>query len=141
MKKENLFSSSGPLLSTLQFYTEEANLSEIQKEILQLKIQKKKNEEIAKYINEKYNTTYTINYISTIFRQKIIPKISEIAILHEKIIFELFFPEEFKACSCCGTVLLRDLDFFVKKSRAKDGLTSQCKRCDKIARELRKRRS
>lgn len=140
-QKENekeLFSSSAALLQTLQFYIQEADLTEAQSEILQLKIQKKKNEEIAAIINQKFQKTYTTNYISTIFHQKIITKINEAAALHERIISQIFFQEEFKTCSTCGTTLLRDLEFFVKKTRAKDGLTGRCKCCDKLDRERRK---
>jgi hypothetical protein len=56
------------LIKTLNYYLGLTSLSDMHKEILDMKINKKKNEEIAKVINEKYNKNYTINYISTIFR-------------------------------------------------------------------------
>ena len=62
-------------------------------------MRKVKNEDIAIAINKKYGKTYTPNYISTIFRQRIIPKINEAAAYHEKVVSNLFFEEEFKACS------------------------------------------
>ena len=119
------------LLDTLQFYVECADLSDIQKEILDMKLHKKKNSDIAWDINHKYNKTYTTNYISTIFRQRIIPKINESARYHEKVISNIFFPEEFKECTCCGVTMLRDPENFTRKSRASDGLSSRCKRCEK----------
>ena len=126
------------LISTINYYIKMADLSEIYTEILQLKMKRKKNQEIADYINQKYSKSYTANYISTIFKQKIIKKINESAALHEKIISNIFFPENFKKCTCCGRTLLRDADYFVKKTRASDGFTSRCKKCDKEARNRRK---
>lgn len=123
------------LLNTLQFYVEQADLTDIQREILDMKLHKKKNTDIAWDINHKYNKTYTSNYISTIFRQRIIPKINDAAKYHEKVISNIFFEEEFKQCSTCGETLLRDADNFTRKSRSNDGFSSRCKRCEKKARQ------
>ena len=126
------------LLKTLNFYISLSQLNEMHREILTLKIQKEKNENIAKYINEKYNKTYTINYISTIFRQKIIKEINAAAEFHKEIIENIFFPENFRTCTKCGEYLLKSPYNFVRKSRAADGFTGRCKRCDRLVREERK---
>ena len=126
------------LLKTLNFYISLSQLNEMHREILTLKIQKEKNENIAKYINEKYNKTYTINYISTIFRQKIIKEINAAAEFHKEIIENIFFPENFRTCTRCGEYLLKSPYNFVRKSRAADGFTGRCKRCDRLVREERK---
>ena len=89
-------------------------------------------------INKKYNKSYTANYISTIFRQKIIPRINETAEFHAKIIENLSFPENFKKCTGCGKVLLVDPDKFVRKSRSKDGFSTRCKICDRNDRQKKK---
>lgn len=128
------------LLDTLLFYIEMADITEAQKEILNLKIHQHKNQDIANYINQKYGKSYTANYISTIFRQKIIPKINDAARYHEKRTGMLFFPEEFKICSKCGQLLFKDERNFVHKSRSKDGFAGTCKRCDKIYRQTKSRR-
>lgn len=125
------------LMETLRFYTEQAELSEIQREILDMKLKKVKNTDIAIEINKKWKKTYTPNYISTIFRQRIIPKINEAAAYHEKLVSNIFFEEEFKTCTGCGRTLLRDTDNFTRKSRSKDGFTSRCKHCEKEARQGR----
>lgn len=125
------------LMETLRFYTEQAELSEIQREILDMKLKKVKNTDIAIEINKKWKKTYTPNYISTIFRQRIIPKINEAAAYHEKLVSNIFFEEEFKTCTGCGKTLLRDTDNFTRKSRSKDGFTSRCKHCEKEARQGR----
>lgn len=119
------------LLRTLNFYIELADLNEIQKEILQLKMNNKKNQDVANYINKKYNKAYTANYISTIFRQKIIKQINEAAQYHELIIENIFYPENFKKCTTCGELYLIDSRNFVKKNRSKDGFSNRCKKCDK----------
>ena len=123
------------LLDTLVFYIERAELTDLQKEILDMKMKKVRNTEIAATVNKKWGKNYTPNYISTIFRQRIIPKINEAAAFHVKIVSNIFFEEEFKACTCCGKVFLRCPENFTKNSRAKDGLVARCKACEKAARK------
>ena len=123
------------LMDTLHFYIERAELSEMHREILDLKLHKVKNVDIAIAINKKWGKTYTPNYISTIFRQGIIPQINRAAIYHEKVVSNLFFEEEFKTCTCCGRTLLRDPANFTRKGRSADGYTARCKRCEKIVRK------
>ena len=131
-------SNLSKLLDTLKYYIEMTDLTEAQREILDLKINKTKNQDIADIINKKYNKSYTANYISTIFRQKIIPRINETAEFHAKIIENLSFPENFKKCTGCGKVLLIDPDKFVRKSRSKDGFSTRCKICDRNDRQKKK---
>ena len=131
-------SNLGKLLDTLKYYIQMTDLTEAQREILDLKINKTKNLDIAGLINKKYNKSYTANYISTIFRQKIIPRINETAEFHAKIVENLSFPENFKKCTGCGKVLLIDPDKFVRKSRSKDGFSTRCKICDRNDRQKKK---
>lgn len=130
------FSSS--ILPILWYYVRQANLTSVQQKILELKIQKVKNQDIAAQVNKEFDKNYTTNYISTIFRKKIIPEINSAAIYHEKIVGSLFFEEDFKVCAKCGRTLLRDPINFVRRSRASDGLSNHCKRCDKEEREKKK---
>ena len=126
------------LLDTLSFYEEIADLTDVQREILLLKEKKEKNIDIAGYINKKYGKSYTANYISTIFKQKIIGKINEAAALHQDTIENCFFPENFKRCTECGRILLLDKRNWVKKSRSKDGFQNRCKRCERESRKRKK---
>lgn len=137
-REKSFGSNLRPLLDTLLYYIEQADLSSSQREILQMKLDKKKNVDIARAINEKYKKTYSVNYISTIFRQKIIPKICAAASYHEQVVSVLFFEEEFKQCNCCGETYLLDALNFVRKSRSKDGFSERCKRCDKKIRQEKK---
>lgn len=127
------------LLETLKFYESIADLTDIQREILLLKEKKEKNIDIANYINKKYGKSYTANYISTIFKQKIITKINEAVEIHQDTIENCFFPENFKKCTDCGRILLLDGRNWVKKSRSKDGFQNRCKRCEREIRKKKKR--
>lgn len=133
-EEEKYDQNTGGLMRALKYYVRMANLTEVQREILDMKLRKMKNSDIAYDINHKYGKAYTANYISTIFRQRIIPKINEAAEYHTKIVENLCFPEEFKVCSCCGKTLLRDPMNFTRKTRSKDGFIARCKRCEKAAR-------
>lgn len=136
-EQRTLENNLSQLLETLDFYEAIADLTDIQREILRLKEKKEKNADIAGYINKKYGKSYTSNYISTIFRQKIIVKINEAAELHRDTIENCFFPENFRRCPDCGRVLLLDPRNWVRKVRSKDGYQSKCKRCE---REQRKKK-
>lgn len=122
------------LMNTLKFYTEQSELNEVQREILDMKLRKVKNIDIADSINKKWGKSYTANYISTIFRQRIIPKINEAAAYHIKLVSNVFFEEEFKTCTGCKQIMLRDTDNFTRKARSKDGFTARCKKCEKASR-------
>lgn len=60
--------NTSSFMRALKFYVKMADLSEVQREILDLKLDKKKNQDIADIVNKKYKKSYTANYISTIFR-------------------------------------------------------------------------
>lgn len=126
------------LLDTLKYYVELTDLTEAQREILDLKIDKMKNQDIADIINKKYGKSYTANYISTIFRQKVIPRINEAAQFHALIVENMCFEENFKKCNGCGKILLADAHNFVRKSRSKDGFSTRCKNCDRADRQKKK---
>lgn len=134
----NNLSTTPEFLDTLGFYVNRANLTPAQHKILELKIQKVGNSKIAQIVNKEFGKTYTTNYISTIFRQKIIPSICEAARLHGEIIENLPYPENFKKCKTCGRILLIGPENFVRKGRAGDGFSTQCKMCDKIERQKNK---
>ena len=133
----SLEGNAGFLVKTLQYYEDRAHLSDMQKEILEYKLQKKSNMQIATAINMKYNKSYNDNYISTIFHQKIIPSVAEAAVLHQKTMENIFFPENFKRCKDCGRTFLMTPDFFVRQKKSSDGFSPRCKTCEKIKRNKR----
>lgn len=126
-----------PLLRTLRFYEEQTFLEDHQRDILKMKTERRKNAEIAEVINQRYSKTYTANYISTIFRQKIVNKICETVLYHAKLLENLCYEENFKKCNSCGRWYLIDPTNFVRKANAADGFASKCKLCDKRDRQRR----
>jgi len=94
-----------------------------------MKIDQVPNLDISLYINKKYGTTYNDNYISTIFRKKILSTIAEAASYHKMIMENIFYPENFKRCKDCGRMLLRSPEFFMRQHKAPDGFSPRCKGC------------
>lgn len=135
---DSFHSSATYLVRTLQNYESRANLTDLQKEVLEYKIMKKSNINIAEIINEKYGKHYTDNYISTIFHQRILPAIADAAARHYEAVKNIFFPENFKKCRVCGKMLLVNDSNFVRNQKTADGFSHRCKECDKKKREARK---
>ena len=63
-----IYGAAGAVVKTLIYYEECANLTPLQKDLLELKLRKVSNLNIAAMLNEKYNKSYNENYISTIYR-------------------------------------------------------------------------
>ena len=126
-----IYGPAASIISTLQYYEERANLTDLQQDLLNLKLQHKPNSEIAAYLNSKYNKSYNDNYISTIFHQKIIPSVANAARQHRELMENIFFPENFKKCRDCGRVLLISSDNFVRQKKSSDGFSPRCKACEK----------
>ena len=132
---EQLYNAAQGLALTLKYYENITNLSSLQKEILYMKLHGTTNAKIRDYVNGKYGTTYNENYISTIYRQKILGAIAKTVGFHKRAIENIFYPENFKVCVDCGQLLPRNNDFFIKQKKAIDGLASRCKACQKRKRE------
>ena len=135
---DQIYNASAAIFRTLNFYEECAKLNELQREILHMKIEQSPNSDISIYINEKYKTTYNDNYISTIYRRKILPTIAEAAEHHKLIMENIFYPENFKKCKDCGRLYLRAPEFFIRQHKTPDGFSPRCKNCQRIKREKEK---
>lgn len=99
-----------------------------------MKLQKIPNFTIAADLNSRYGKSYNENYISTIYRQKIIPQITDAAKAHREILENIFFPENFKRCRDCGRLMLMSPRYFMRQAKAPDGYAPRCKACDKARR-------
>ena len=133
------FGSTLPqLLQVWDTYAALAPLKDVQREVLNLKLAHKTNEQVVDALNTKFGKHYTLNYISTMYCKVILPTIAQTASRHREVCENLFFPENFKTCIDCGRVLLRDNENFVKKSRSSDGFSPRCKQCEKKIRDSRK---
>ena len=123
------------LLRAAASYQNLARLDPIHRDILDLKIQKKTNIQIADFINQTYKKNYKPNYISTLYCQKCLDGIAKAAAAHYEVMKNIMFEENFKKCKDCGAVLLLNEENFVRRHRSNDGFSPRCKRCEKILRE------
>lgn len=117
------------LLWTLDYYIEKANLSEQQMLIVEGKKKRLLNKEICEQLMEKLGIYHQENYVSTIWN-KVTQLIADAAELsYDEWCCKSYKPA-WKKCNCCGETLLRDPRNFVRKTKAADGLTNRCKKCD-----------
>lgn len=127
------------LLWTLDFYIEKADLSEQQMLIVEDKKFRYSNKDISKHLQEKLGIYHQENYVSTIWN-RCCGLISAAAELNYDEYLCKDYDKAWKVCSCCGKELLRDPRNFVRKGKSLDGLTGKCKKCDKAARNLKKKK-
>lgn len=99
-------------------------------DILVWKIDGKNNQEIQKLLSEKYGTTHSQEYISSLFRNKI-PKIIAGAVEEEELLWHYTFKAKgvWKTCTRCGETKLAHNRYFSKNKTAKSGFYSICKAC------------
>jgi len=120
------------LYSYLNYYIKRANLDDDMTDILYMKMNHKKNKEIADYMEKRYGLIYGENYISTIVTNRIIKPILEEIDKHYKLLeYLLVGPSVFKKCSCCGKMYPRNATYFLKRKSCSDGFYSVCKECNK----------
>ena len=101
--------------------------------ILVYKIDGLQNSQIKDLLKEEFNTTYSQEYISHLWRQKI-PTIIAEAAADEYLNWYYSTQEKgkWKICSKCGQKKLINSRFFSKNKSSRDGFYSICKECRKI---------
>jgi hypothetical protein len=99
-------------------------------DLLIYKIDGKQNIEIQKLLEEKHGIKHTVEYLSSLWRNKI-PKMIALEARKEWLIWHYTFEEkgQWKRCSRCGQIKLAHNYFFSKNKTAKDGWYSICKSC------------
>lgn len=99
-------------------------------DILIYKIDGRSNIQIQQLLYNDYNTTYSIEYLSSLWRKKI-PKI--IAESQQKAELTWYYTVKergkWKRCSKCGQIKLAHNKFFSKNNTSRDGWYSICKDC------------
>lgn len=101
----------------------------IYERIVQLKIDKKQNLEIQEILKNEFNTTYSTEYISSLWRNKI-PKMIAEAALEDFLIWHYTTHDwPMKKCSKCGQIKPAHNQFFSKNKTSRDHLYSICKKC------------
>lgn len=94
------------------------------------KIDGMQNVEIQKALKEKHGTTHSLEYISSLWRNKI-PKLLANKAENDYLVWHYTFEEKgkWKRCSRCGEIKLAHNKFFSKNKTSKDGWYSICKEC------------
>lgn len=94
------------------------------------KIDGKSNAEIQKLLYDEFGITYTVEYLSSLWRNKIPKMIAEKA-KEDWLIWHYTYEEygKWKKCSRCGQIKLAHNRFFSKNNTSKDGYYSICKTC------------
>ena len=98
--------------------------------IIQHKLDGKTNAQIQELLLEEFDKTYSVEYISNLWRKKIPEVIAETA--QEQYLNHYFTQEKkgkYKKCRQCGQIKLAFPRYFSKNSASKDGLYSMCKEC------------
>lgn len=98
--------------------------------IVELKVDGLNNTEIQKKLFEEFGIKYTVEHISSLWRNKI-PKL--IASMAEDEFLDYYYREEeygkYKKCTRCGQVKLANSKYYSKNKSNKDGFYSICKNC------------
>ena len=99
-------------------------------DLLIYKIDGKQNIQIQKLLNEKHGINHSVEYISSLWRNKI-PKLIAAEAERKYLTWYYTIKEygKWKKCSRCGQIKLAHNMFFSKNSSSKDGWYSICKCC------------
>lgn len=99
-------------------------------DIMIYKIDGLQNKDIAARIKQDYDVSYSVEYLSAVWRKKI-PKIIADKAKEEWIVWHYTYKEKgkWKRCSCCHEIKLAHPYFFTRNKTAKDGWYSMCKCC------------
>ncbi len=98
--------------------------------IVELKIDKVQNVEIQETIQLEFGIKHSLEYISSLWRNKIPKLIASAA--EDQFLDWYYFNEEkgkYKKCSRCGQIKLAHNKYFSKNKTSKDGFYSICKCC------------
>ena len=104
--------------------------SPLYKRIVELKIDGLQNQQIQEQIQLEFGISYSLEYISALWRQKIPKLIASVA--EDDWLNNYYLNIEkgkYKKCSCCGQIKLAHNKYFSKNKTSKDGFYSICKQC------------
>lgn len=99
-------------------------------DIMIYKIDGLQNKDIAARIKQDYDVSYSVEYLSAVWRKKI-PKIIADKAKEEWAVWHYTYEEKgkWKRCSRCHEIKLAHPYFFTRNKTAKDGWYSMCKCC------------
>ena len=98
--------------------------------LLIYKIDGRQNAEIQEKLDDEFGIKYSVEYISSLWRNKI-PKLLSEQAKEDYLMWYYTYKEkgQWKRCSRCGEVKLANNKFFSKNSTSKEGFYSNCKAC------------
>ena len=98
--------------------------------IVECKVDGKQNIEIQKILEEEFGFTHSVEYISSLWRNKI-PKLIASQAEDDYLYWYYLNIEKgkYKKCSRCGEIKLAHNKYFSKNKTSKDGFYSICKKC------------
>jgi hypothetical protein len=98
--------------------------------LLIYKIDGKQNAEIQELLDKEFGITYSVEYLSSLWRNKI-PKLLAEQAKEDYLMWHFTYVEKgkWKRCSRCGEAKLTNNRFFSKNNTSKDGFYSICKKC------------
>lgn len=108
-------------------------------DLLIYKIDGKQNVEIQTLLYERHGVKHSVEYISSLWRNKIPKLLAEKA--QEEYLVWYYTTQEYgkwKRCSRCGQIKLADNRFFSKNKTSRDGFYSICKECRNRKTKLKK---
>lgn len=118
------------LKSYLLFYAKRASLTKPQRIVFEMKCQGVSVASIAARLKAECNKDYSLQYISTIFTQQVVLKITAEAEKHlREVEFVTYGIGVFKRCSHCGLYYPRNKDYFGVLKAKSDGFKGTCKKC------------
>ena len=124
----------------ISYYIKATDLTPPQAFLLDGRIQGIPLAKIQIELNKKFNRSHRQSYLSTMFRQQIIPKLCETVRLHRRLLDALIDgARNFQVCRLCGTTKLLDDFYFTRSKRSKTGFNNVCKTCVRN-RELNRRK-
>lgn len=101
----------------------------IYQRIVELKIDKAQNADIQIVLNKEFGTTYSAEYISSLWRNKI-PKMIAVAAIEDFLTWQYNINNyPMKRCTKCGQLKPAHNQFFSINKSSKDSLYSICKKC------------
>lgn len=124
--------SEAPLLwNTIQYYFDRAHMQAEYRLIVEMKSENWRNEDINNELRRRGLKTFSVNYISTIYKKRIPKLLTQAVETHFELALALDQPDEWKHCSKCGKLLHLDGNHFRRLGKSKDGFVGSCKQCDK----------
>lgn len=130
-ERHDIESEAPALWNTIQYYFDRALMQAEYRLIVEMKSENWRNEDINNELRRRNLKTFSVNYISTIYKKRIPKLLAQAVETHFELALALDQPDEWKHCSKCGKLLHLDSNHFRRLGKSKDGFVGSCKQCDK----------